>query len=102
MFAVYLSASLSVLFFFLLLELRLKRNGVSLKEFLVLIFKKYRNWGSYISDVLTHRKFLRDRKTGGISHFFMIYALLLSFIGTMLVAYNQYYDIITGLSLIHI
>jgi Fe-S oxidoreductase len=96
MFAVYLSASLSVLFFFLLLKLRLKRNGVSLKEFLVLIFKKYRNWGSYISDVLTHRKFLRDRKTGGISHFFMIYALLFSFIGTMLVAYNQYYNIITG------
>jgi len=94
--AVYLSASLSVLFFFLLLDLRLKRNGVSLKEFLVLIFKKYRNWGRYISDVLTHRKFLNDRKTGGISHFFMIYALLLSFVGTMLVAYNQYYEMITG------
>ncbi|MGC8664646.1 MAG: (Fe-S)-binding protein [Nitrososphaeria archaeon] len=96
MLAVYLSASLSVVFFFWLLEIRLKNDDVSLREFLTLIFKKYKGWASYLSDVLTHRRLLKDRKTGGISHFFMVYALLLSFIGTLLVAFNQYYEIITG------
>ncbi len=99
MVAVYLSASFSVIFFFLLLEFRLKRDEVSLKEFFELIFKRYRSWPNYFFDLLTHRKLLRDRKTGGLSHFFMIYALLLSFIGTLIVAFNQYYEIITGSSI---
>ena len=96
MFAVYSSAALSVLFFFLLLNFRLKKDGASLKEFLIIIFKKSNKWPSYFYEILTHKRLLRDRKFGGLSHFFMIYALLLSFIGTLIVAYNQYYNIITG------
>ncbi|MGC8569090.1 MAG: (Fe-S)-binding protein [Nitrososphaeria archaeon] len=93
---VYVSATVSVLAFFYMLRLRLKARGIGLLEFLKIIFINYRRWPGLLYDFITHRKLLSRRSASGAAHAVLMYSLLLSLIGTLLVAASQYSEIITG------
>lgn len=93
MIAVYGLAALSVILFFYILQVRLRKYGIGLWEFTSIILKGYRAWIPFLRDILSHRKFLKDEKLGGAAHLMIFYSLAASLIGTILVAINQYSDI---------
>ncbi len=94
--AVYTSAIASVIIFLVALRGKVKPYGVGIWGFLLSLLRGYRRWPGYIYDIALHRRLLRTRGRHGVGHALMIYGLILSFIGTMLVALNQYLGIIFG------
>lgn len=96
MIIVYSLASLTVILFFYFLKLRLNRYGIGLWEFILMLLKGYRAWLPFLWDIATHRRFTKYESIGAVAHLMILYALLLSLIGTLIVAANQYIGIITG------
>ncbi|WP_048056814.1 (Fe-S)-binding protein [Vulcanisaeta moutnovskia] len=96
MIIVYSLASLTVILFFYFLKLRLNRYGIGLWEFILILLKGYRAWLPFLWDIATHRRFTKYESIGAVAHLMILYALLLSLIGTLIVAANQYIGIVTG------
>ncbi|KUO92425.1 MAG: heterodisulfide reductase [Thermocladium sp. ECH_B] len=94
MIAVYGLAVLSIILFFYILQVRLRKYGVGLWEFISIILRGYRAWLPFLGDVLSHRRFLRDERLGGTAHLMIFYSLAASLLGTILVAINQYAGIL--------
>lgn len=90
---VYTFAVISVLIFLIGLRGEVRPYGSGLWVFIVKLLKGYRGWPGYVYDVLLHRRLFGVRGRHGIGHLLMFYGLLLSFIGTILVALNQYLGI---------